>query len=51
MLALRSRPMLPTRTPDLPLVTLRNKATGETVRSSDPGRALITGHWADIGKF
>ena len=39
------------RTPDLPLITLRNKATGETVRTSDPGRALITGKWADVGKF
>ena len=39
------------RTADLPLITLRNKATGETVRVSDPGRALITGKWADVGKF
>ncbi len=39
------------RTADLPLITLRNKATGETVRTSDPGRALITGKWADVGKF
>jgi cytochrome c peroxidase len=39
------------RTADLPLITLRRKATGETVRTSDPGRALITGQWADIGKF
>ena len=39
------------RTPDLPLITLMNKATGTIVRVSDPGRALITGKWADIGKF
>ncbi len=39
------------RTPDMPLYTLQNNATGETVRTTDPGRALITGKWADIGKF
>jgi cytochrome c peroxidase len=39
------------RTPDLPLYTLRNIATGEIVQTTDPGRALITGKWADIGKF
>lgn len=39
------------RTPDMPLYTLRNKATGETVRTTDPGLALVTGKWADIGKF
>lgn len=39
------------RTQDLPLYTLRNKTTGETVRSTDPGRALVTGRWRDIGKF
>ena len=39
------------RTPDLPVYTLRNIATGETVQTTDPGRALITGKWADIGKF
>jgi cytochrome c peroxidase len=38
------------RTADMPLFTLRNKATGETVQTSDPARALITGKWADIGK-
>ena len=35
----------------MPLYTLRNNATGETVQTTDPGRALITGQWADIGKF
>ena len=39
------------RTPDLPLYTLRNKTTGETVETTDPGRALVTGRWRDIGKF
>jgi hypothetical protein len=39
------------RTRDLPLYTLRNKETGETVQTTDPGRALVTGRWSDIGKF
>jgi cytochrome c peroxidase len=39
------------RTPDLPLYTLRNLATGETVQTTDPGRAMVTGKWRDIGKF
>lgn len=39
------------RTPDLPLYTLRNTQTGERVQVTDPGRALITGKWEDIGKF
>jgi cytochrome c peroxidase len=30
--------------------TLVNKATNATVQTTDPGRALITGKWADIGK-
>lgn len=39
------------RTPDMPLYTLQNKATGEIIKSTDPGRALITGKWKDIGRF
>jgi hypothetical protein len=39
------------RSPDLPLYTLRRRATGEIVRTTDPGRAMITGKWNDIGKF
>ncbi len=39
------------RTPDMPLFTFRNKASGATVAVSDPGRALVTGKWDDIGKF
>ena len=40
------------RTPDLPLYTLRHKQPPfETVQTTDPGRALITGKWKDIGRF
>jgi hypothetical protein len=39
------------RTPDLPLYTLRNTATGETVDTSDPGAAMLSGKWRDVGKF
>jgi hypothetical protein len=39
------------RTPDLPLYTLRNKKTNATVQTTDPGRALLTGRWKDIGRF
>ena len=39
------------RTADMPLYTLRNRATGQTRQTTDPGRALITGKWKDIGKF
>jgi cytochrome c peroxidase len=39
------------RTPDMPLYTLRNKATGEIKQTTDPGRALISGRWQDVGKF
>ena len=39
------------RTPDMPLYTLRHKVTGATVQSTDPGRALVTGKWNDIGRF
>ena len=35
----------------LPVYTLRNLATGELERTTDPGRALITGRWKDIGRF
>ncbi|MGH9410036.1 MAG: hypothetical protein ACRD1V_11345 [Vicinamibacterales bacterium] len=41
----------PSIAPYLPVYTLRNIATGETVTTTDPGRAMITGQWADIGKF
>jgi len=39
------------RTPDMPLYTLTNNQTGVSVQTTDPGRALLTGKWADIGKF
>jgi len=38
------------RTGDLPLYTLTCHATGDVIRTSDPGRAMITGKCADIGK-
>ena len=39
------------RTADLPLYTLRNRQTLQTVQTTDPGRALVTGKWKDIGRF
>jgi len=39
------------RTPDMPLYTLRKKVTGEIMQTTDPGRALLTGKWKDIGRF
>jgi hypothetical protein len=39
------------RTADMPLYTLRNKTTGETVKVTDPGRAMIDGKWSHIGRF
>ncbi|MBI1890434.1 MAG: cytochrome C [Burkholderiales bacterium] len=39
------------RTPDLPLYTLRNRTTGELIEITDPGQAMLTGRWSDIGRF
>jgi hypothetical protein len=39
------------RTADMPLYTLRNKTTHEIVKVTDPGRAMISGKWAHIGRF
>jgi len=39
------------RSADLPLYTLENKTTHDTLQVTDPGRAMVTGKWADIGKF
>ena len=39
------------RTPDLPLYVLINRSTGQLVETTDPGRAMISGKWADIGLF
>ena len=35
----------------LPVYTLRNRTTGEIKRTTDPGRALVTGKWKDVGRF
>jgi hypothetical protein len=39
------------RTADMPLYRLQRISTGETIQTTDPGRAMVTGKWADIGKF
>jgi cytochrome c peroxidase len=39
------------RTPDMPLYTLRRLSNGDTLQTTDPGRAMTTGKWADVGKF
>jgi hypothetical protein len=39
------------RTPDMPLYTLRNTHTGDFTQTTDPGRAMVTGKWKDIGRF
>ena len=41
----------PSVAPYLPVYTLRNISTGEKVRTTDPGRAMITGKWRDINRF
>lgn len=41
----------PSRATYLPVYTLRNLSTQETVRTTDPGRAMITGRWSDISRF
>lgn len=40
-----------TRTTDMPLHALRNIKTGERVQTQDPGRAMVSGLWEDIGRF
>lgn len=39
------------READQPLYTFQNRTTLVTITSTDPGRALITGKWADMNKF
>lgn len=39
------------RTPDMPLYAFRNKTTGEIIKTTDPGRALITGKWKHMNVF
>lgn len=36
---------------DMPVYKLRNKTTHEIKIVTDPGRALITGLWKDVGRF
>jgi len=35
---------------NLPVYTLRNTGTGVTVKVTDPGKAMLSGKWTDIGK-
>jgi cytochrome c peroxidase len=39
------------RQPGMPLYTVRNKATLEVRQTTDPGRALKSGKWADMDRF
>lgn len=39
------------RTPDMPLYTFKKMPNGPTVQTTDPGRALISGKFDDMGKF
>lgn len=39
------------RKPGMPLYTMQNKLTGETRETTDPGRALRSGKWADMDRF
>jgi len=39
------------RTPDMPLYTLHRLGSSDTIQTTDPGRALITGKWKDIARF
>ena len=34
----------------LPVITLQNNVTRQIIQTTDPGRALVSGKWADIGK-
>ena len=36
---------------DMPVYTLRHKVSGEIKVVTDPGRALVTGKWKDVGRF
>ena len=35
----------------LPVIVLRNNATHAMVKTTDPGRAMITGLWKDVGRL
>jgi cytochrome c peroxidase len=39
------------RTPDMPLYTFRCIATGQEIKVTDPGRAMVTGECKDLGRF
>ena len=39
------------RQPGMPLYTVRNKTTLEVRQTTDPGRALKSGKWADMDRF
>jgi cytochrome c peroxidase len=39
------------RTSDMPLYTFKKMPSGPTIQTTDPGRALISGKFDDIGKF
>jgi hypothetical protein len=39
------------RTADLPLYTFRRNSDGATIQVTDPGKALLSGKFADIGKM
>jgi hypothetical protein len=39
------------RQPGMPLYTVRNKTTLEQRQTTDPGRALRSGRWADMDRF
>lgn len=39
------------RSSNMPLYTFQNIATGEILQTTDPGRALISGRWADMNRF
>jgi cytochrome c peroxidase len=31
--------------------TLRNKVTGQTLETTDPGRGFVSGRWNDLNRF
>jgi cytochrome c peroxidase len=35
----------------LPVITLQNRTTHEIKTTTDPGRALVTGLWKDVGRL
>jgi cytochrome c peroxidase len=39
------------RTPDLPLFTIQCNTTGQIIKTTDPGRAMVSGKCSDLGKF